>query len=39
MAEFNGFTLEDVIYYAKVKREKNGDFQKRILLEKVIELD
>ena len=37
MAEFCGFTLEDVINEANIKREKRGGFQKRILLEKVIE--
>lgn len=37
MAEFSGFTLEDVIDEAQRKREKRGGFQKRILLEKVIE--
>jgi len=37
MAEFNGFTLQDVIDEAEVKKEKRGGFQKRLLLEKVIE--
>lgn len=37
MAEFSGFTLDDVIDEAERKREKRGGFQKRILLEKVIE--
>lgn len=37
MAEFNGFSLQDVIEESDKKREKNGGFQKRILLEKVIE--
>lgn len=37
MAEFNGFTLEDIIEEAERKKEKNGGFQKRLLLEKVIE--
>lgn len=37
IAEFCGFTLEDVINEANIKREKRGGFQKRILLEKVIE--
>ena len=37
MAEFNGFTLEDVIKEADKKKEKRGGFQKRILLQKVIE--
>lgn len=39
MAEFNGFTLQDIINEAKIKREKRGGFQKRLLLEKVIEND
>lgn len=37
MAEFNGFTLQDIINEADSKKEKRGGFQKRILLEKVIE--
>ena len=37
MAEFSGFSLQDVIAEADRKREKNGGFQKRLLLEKVIE--
>ena len=37
MAEFNEFSLEDVIEAADKKKVKNGGFQKRILLEKVIE--
>ena len=37
MAEFNGFSLEDVIEEADRKKAKNGGFQKRLLLEKVIE--
>lgn len=37
MAEFNGFSLEDVIEAADRKKAKNGGFQKRLLLEKVIE--
>ena len=37
MAEFNGFTLQDVINEAEHKKMKRGGFQKRILLEKVIE--
>lgn len=37
MAEFNGFSLQDIIDTANKKREKNGGFQKKILLEKVIE--
>ena len=37
MAEFNGFSLEDIIEEADRKKAKNGGFQKRLLLEKVIE--
>ena len=37
MAEFNGFTLQDIINEANRKKEKRGGFQKRLLLEKVIE--
>lgn len=37
MAEFNGFTLQDIIEEADRKKEKNGGFQKKLLLEKVIE--
>ena len=37
MAEFNGYTLEDIIEEANKKRNKNGGFKKRLLLEKVIE--
>ena len=37
MAEFNGYTLEDIIEEANNKRNKNGGFKKRLLLEKVIE--
>ena len=37
MAEFNGFTLQDIINEADIKKEKRGGFQKRLLLEKVIE--
>lgn len=36
MAEFNGFTLKDLIGEADKKRLKNGGFKKRILLEKII---
>ena len=39
MAEFSGLTLEDIIHEADTKREKNGGFQKRLLLEKVIHPD
>lgn len=37
MAEFSGFNLQDIIEEADRKKEKNGGFQKRLLLEKVIE--
>ena len=37
MAEFNGFSLQDIINEADRKKEKRGGFQKRLLLEKVIE--
>ena len=37
MAEFNGFALQDIINEADRKKEKRGGFQKRLLLEKVIE--
>ena len=37
MAEFNGYSLEDIIKEADNKRKKNGGFKKRLLLEKVIE--
>ena len=37
MSEFNGFTLQDIINEANIKKEKRGGFQKRLLLEKVIE--
>ena len=36
MAEFNGYSLEDIIEEANKKRNKNGGFKKRLLLEKVI---
>ena len=36
IANFYGFTLEDIINEAKIKKNKNGGFEKRILLEKVI---
>lgn len=36
MAEFNGFTLDEIIQEADKKANKNGGFQKRLLLEKVI---
>lgn len=37
MAEYNGFRLEDIIEESDRKKQKNGGFQKRLLLEKVIE--
>lgn len=37
MAEFSGFSLDDIIKEADNKRNKNGGFKKRLLLEKVIE--
>lgn len=37
MAEFSGFSLQDIIEESDRKKEKNGGFQKRLLLEKVIE--
>ena len=37
MAEYNGFRLEDIIEEADRKKQRNGGFQKRLLLEKVIE--
>lgn len=37
MAEFNGFSLQDILDEADIKKEKNGSFKKRLLLEKVIE--
>lgn len=36
MAEFNGFCIQDIIEEADKKRQKNGGFQKRLLLEKVV---
>lgn len=36
MAEFNGFTLDDIIKEAEVKANKNGAFQKRLFLERVV---
>ena len=36
MAEYNGFTLEDIIKEADRKKERNGGFEKRLLLERVI---
>ena len=37
MAEFNGFSLDDIILEANNKKAKNGGFQKRLLLIKVDE--
>ena len=37
MAEYNGFTLDDVIKESQKKKNKNGGFSKRVFLEKVIE--
>ena len=39
MAEYNGYTLQDIIDEANNKRNKRSGFNKRILLEKVIEND
>lgn len=36
MAEYQGFTLEDVIKQANKKKETNGGFQKKLFLEAVI---
>ena len=36
MAEYQGFTLDDVIKQANKKKETNGGFQKRLFLETVI---
>ena len=37
MASFNGFTLNDIIEEADKKKTKNGGFEKKLLLVKVIE--
>ena len=37
MASYNGFSLQDIINEANIKKSKNGGFEKRLLLEKVIE--
>ena len=37
MASYNGFSLQDIINEAHIKKSKNGGFEKRLLLEKVIE--
>lgn len=36
MAEFSGFSLEDILVEADRKKQKNGGFEKRLLLEKVV---
>lgn len=36
MAEFSGFSLDEIIEEADRKKQKNGGFEKRLLLEKVI---
>lgn len=36
MAKFSGFTLDEIIQEADRKKSKNGGFEQRILLEKVI---
>lgn len=36
MAKFNGFSLDEIIEEADRKREKNGGFEKRLLLEKTV---
>ena len=36
MANFYGFTLEDIINESEIKKSKKGGFEKRILLEKII---
>lgn len=36
MAKYNGYTLQDIIDEAEIKRNKNGSFNKRLYLEKVI---
>ncbi len=36
MAEFSGFSLNEIIDEADRKKQKNGGFEKRLLLEKVI---
>lgn len=37
MASFNGFSLQDIIEEADTKKSKNGGFEKKLLLVKVIE--
>lgn len=36
MAKFSGFDLEEIIEEADRKKQKNGGFEKRLLLEKVV---
>lgn len=36
MAEFSGYSLDDILEEADKKKQKNGGFEKRLLLEKVI---
>lgn len=36
MAKFNDFTLEEIIEVAYKERQKNGAFEKSLLLEKVL---
>lgn len=36
MAEFSGFSLNEIIEEANKKKQKNGGFEKKLLLEKVI---
>ena len=36
MAEYNGFTLEEIIKEAKIKANKNGAFENKVFLESVI---
>lgn len=37
MAEYSGFSLDDIIEEADKKKAKNGGFERKLLLEKVIE--
>ena len=39
MAKYHDFTLDDIIEEANIKRNKNGGFEKKLLLERVIEKD
>ena len=36
MAEYQGFSLEDILMEADRKKEKNGGFEERICLQKVV---